>query len=181
MGALNLSVGKASWLLACSRLSYSGEDEKEKGTRTVSGARKRKKEGRESLSPVSSRFIDVFALSQFSGPDYLGAWNRYLITNIGLVCHACLFYPNPIHYDTLWQRNGTLWKKSVLVAYCLSEAVSHNVIALSGWVYQKNPSQRTLANSTRYSPISAPFSFGTSSVVQRLSRIASNGLNVTRN
>ena len=28
------------------------------------------------LSPVSSRFIFVFALSQFSGPDYLGAWNR---------------------------------------------------------------------------------------------------------
>ena len=28
------------------------------------------------LSPVSSRFIFVFALSQFSGPDFLGAWNR---------------------------------------------------------------------------------------------------------
>ena len=28
------------------------------------------------LSPVSSRFIFVFALSQFSGLDYLGAWNR---------------------------------------------------------------------------------------------------------
>ena len=28
------------------------------------------------LSPVSSRFIFVFVLSQFSGPDYLGAWNR---------------------------------------------------------------------------------------------------------
>ena len=26
--------------------------------------------------PVSSRFIFVFALSQFSGPDYLGTWNR---------------------------------------------------------------------------------------------------------
>ena len=25
---------------------------------------------------VSSRYIVVFALSQFSGPDYLGAWNR---------------------------------------------------------------------------------------------------------
>ena len=30
------------------------------------------------FSPVSSRFIFVFALSQFSGPDYLGAWNRLL-------------------------------------------------------------------------------------------------------
>ena len=39
--------------LACSRLSDSGED-----------------------SPLSSRFISVFALSQFSGPNYLGAWNR---------------------------------------------------------------------------------------------------------
>ena len=47
------------------------------------GGEERKKEGRESkllravpLSPVSSRFIFLFALSQFSGPDYLGAWNR---------------------------------------------------------------------------------------------------------
>ena len=30
------------------------------------------------LSPVSFLFIFVFALSQFSGPDYLGAWNRLL-------------------------------------------------------------------------------------------------------
>ena len=37
--------------LACFRLSDTGEDAKEKGTRKV-------------------------ALSQFSGPDYLGAWNR---------------------------------------------------------------------------------------------------------
>ena len=36
------------------------------------------KEGREPplLSPVSSRFTLVFALSQFSGPNYLGAWKR---------------------------------------------------------------------------------------------------------
>ena len=30
------------------------------------------------LSPVSSRFTFVFALSQFSGPNYLGAWNRLM-------------------------------------------------------------------------------------------------------
>ena len=42
-------------LAACFRLSDSGEDAKEKGTRKVGGA--------------SSRFIFVFALSQFSGPD----------------------------------------------------------------------------------------------------------------
>ena len=50
-------------ILACSRLSYSGGG-----------------------SPVSSRLIFVFALSQFSGPNYLGAWNR-----LGLIrqklCH----------------------------------------------------------------------------------------------
>ena len=45
--------------LACSRLSDSGEDAKEKDTRKVDGAEKRK---------VSSRFTFVFALSQFTGP-----------------------------------------------------------------------------------------------------------------
>ena len=80
-------------MVACSRLSDSEEEAKEKGTRKVSGAErggagrsgagKRKKEKGKwkgerppLLSPVSSRFIFVFALSQFSGPDYLGAWNR---------------------------------------------------------------------------------------------------------
>ena len=49
-----------------------GEHAKEKGTRKVGGAgkKKRKRKG------VSSRFIFVFAVSQFSGPDYFGAWNR---------------------------------------------------------------------------------------------------------
>ena len=51
--------------VACTRLSDSGEDAKVKGTRKVGG-----------LSPVSSRFTFVFALSQFSWPNYLGAWNR---------------------------------------------------------------------------------------------------------
>ena len=33
--------------------------------------------GREKVSvSIFPRFIFVFALSQFSGPDYLGAWNR---------------------------------------------------------------------------------------------------------
>ena len=45
--------------LACSRLSDSWGD-----------------------SPVFSRFIFVFALSQFSGPSYLGAWNR-----LGIIRH----------------------------------------------------------------------------------------------
>ena len=59
-------------ILACSRLSDSGEDAKEKGTRKGS-------EGGPLPSHLSSRFIFVFILSQFSGPDYLGAWNRLLI------------------------------------------------------------------------------------------------------
>ena len=31
------------------------------------------------LSPVSSRFTFVFPLSQFSGPNYLVAWNRLIL------------------------------------------------------------------------------------------------------
>ena len=45
-----------------SRLSDSGEDTKVKDSRKV----------------VSSRFTFVFALSQFSGPNNLGAWNRLI-------------------------------------------------------------------------------------------------------
>ena len=43
--------------------------------------KKRKKKGREKLA---GRFIFVSALSQFSGPDYFGAWNR-LVTQESLV------------------------------------------------------------------------------------------------
>ena len=66
--------------LASFRLSDSGEDAKVKRhAKTWRGGKKRREKGKEPpllLSPVSSRFIFVFALSQFSGPDYLGAWNR---------------------------------------------------------------------------------------------------------
>ena len=66
---------KHNFELACYSLLDSGEEAKVKGTRKVGGAGK--KEGWEPLlSPVSSRFISVFALSQYSGPDYLGAWKR---------------------------------------------------------------------------------------------------------
>ena len=41
-----------------------------KGARKVGGA------GKGVLSPVSPRFLFVFALSQFRGPDYLGAWEK---------------------------------------------------------------------------------------------------------
>ena len=53
--AINTSIKQGMYVrcrLACSRLSDSGEDAKEKGTQKVA------------------------ALSQFSGADYLGAWNR---------------------------------------------------------------------------------------------------------
>ena len=54
-----------SIFLACSRLSDSGEGAKVKRhTKSWRGGKK------------LSRFIFVFALSQFSGLDYLGAWNR---------------------------------------------------------------------------------------------------------
>ena len=48
-------------VVACSRLSDSGEDAKEKGTRKVGGAEKTRKEGRESLQsfilrPSSAHF-----------------------------------------------------------------------------------------------------------------------------
>ena len=57
--------------LACSRLSDRVEDAKVTGMRKVAGRL---------LSPVSSRFM--FELSQFSGPDYLGAWNRLGLSKI---------------------------------------------------------------------------------------------------
>ena len=41
-----------------------------KGARKVGGA------GKGVLFPVSPRFLFVFALSQFRGPDYLGAWEK---------------------------------------------------------------------------------------------------------
>ena len=56
---------------------------RKKGVRKVGGEGKRKKEGTESSPlPVSSRYIFVFALSQFSGPDCLGAWNRLVAGGI---------------------------------------------------------------------------------------------------
>ena len=66
--------------IACSRLSDSGEDAKEWGRRErgryAKRWRNRKKEkGKKALF---SRFFSffVFALSQFSRPDYIGVWNR---------------------------------------------------------------------------------------------------------
>ena len=58
-----------------------------KGKRKVGEAGKRKA----LISPVSSRFIFLFALSEFSGPDHLGAWNRPLLSvNRGLTVSATL-------------------------------------------------------------------------------------------
>ena len=57
-----------------SRLSDSGEEAKVKGTRKVGGMGKREKEA--PALPSFLPFYFVFALFQFSGPDYLRAWNR---------------------------------------------------------------------------------------------------------
>ena len=76
--------------LACSRLSDSRDDARVMGTRKVS-----------SLYLFIYLFIFTFALSQFSGPNYLGAWNRLTCNPIKkgppfLVdqtkCHAMIFY-----------------------------------------------------------------------------------------
>ena len=67
-------------VLACSRLSDSGEDAKVKGTRKFGGAKK----GKPLLSSVSSRFTFVFVLSQFSGLNYLEAWNRLWLCRLVL-------------------------------------------------------------------------------------------------
>ena len=53
-----------------------GKTRKKKTRENFAGREKEKEGSLPPLSPVSSRFIFVFALSQFSGPDYLGAWNR---------------------------------------------------------------------------------------------------------
>ena len=63
-----------SVFVTCSRLSDSGKEAKVKGAQKLAGWEKGKR--RPLLSPVSSRFIFVFALFQFSGPDCLRAWNR---------------------------------------------------------------------------------------------------------
>ena len=80
---------------------------RKKGVQNVGRAGKRKKEGTESSPlPVFSRFIFVLALSQFSGPDCLGAWNRLVAGGIGmpgllsrrLSCHARR--KNPAYTET---------------------------------------------------------------------------------
>ena len=70
--ALKIQFPAVHNALACSRFSDSGEDAKVKGTQKVGGTGKRKG-------------FFMFALSQFSGPDYLGAWNRLTMpANLGL-------------------------------------------------------------------------------------------------
>ena len=65
------SSSRSLVLVACSRLSDSGEDARKWNTgEKLAGRKKGKREG------ICSRFIFVFALSPFSGPDYLGAWKR---------------------------------------------------------------------------------------------------------
>ena len=75
-------AASCSWLV-CSRISESVGKTRKKVVQKVGRAGKRKKEGTESSPlPVSSRFILVFALSQFSPPNCLGAWNRLVAGGI---------------------------------------------------------------------------------------------------
>ena len=68
--------------IACSRLSDSGEGAKEWG-RSVEcakmGAGREKVKRKPPPLPSFLPFFFVFALSQFHGPDYLGAWNRLTV------------------------------------------------------------------------------------------------------
>ena len=81
---------------------------------------KEEKEGRESLlCPVSSRFIFVFALSQFSGPNYLGAWNMLCSpANANLFLVIASLHPreattgNSLRSQAARNRNSTACKTS---------------------------------------------------------------------
>ena len=70
---------KVAKCIACSRLSDTGEDAKESGRRERGRYAKRwwnrkKEKGKKALSPPVFFSFFMFALSQFSGPDYIGAW-----------------------------------------------------------------------------------------------------------
>ena len=76
--------------VACSRVLDSGKDVKKKRhAKSWRGGKKEK------VFPVSPRFIFEFALSQFSGHDYLGAWNSLILKLNGGIIYtincACEF------------------------------------------------------------------------------------------
>ena len=74
--------------VACSRVSDSEKDAKKKNKKNKKHAKSWRGAKKEKVSPVSPRFIFVFALYQFSGPDYLGAWNRLILKlNGGIIYH----------------------------------------------------------------------------------------------
>ena len=62
-------------------LRWWGRRESERHVKSWRGGKKEKgKDSRPLLSPVPPVFIFVFTtLSQFSGPDYLGAWDRLVL------------------------------------------------------------------------------------------------------
>ena len=94
-----------SLYVACSRLSDSGEDPKEKGTRKVGGA---------------FRFIFVFLLSQFSRPDYIGdtfvSHNRSgsrIFFRRGCTCLLLYFNTNKPH--SFFLQNTTCIRKRQVI------------------------------------------------------------------
>ena len=69
-------------------------------------------------SPVSSRYIFVFALSQFSGPGYLGAWNTLVKASPATPCWQ-LSTQNPmrtfplwmlLQWPSIWRKRGRSWE-----------------------------------------------------------------------
>ena len=74
-----------------SKKTFSGDDAKLKGTRKVGGAGKKETVwrglGLGLTAPPLPSFLTFYfrvRVSQFSGPDYLGAWNR--------LCSALIIY-----------------------------------------------------------------------------------------
>ena len=71
---------KVAKCTACSKLSVSGENAKEWGRREGGrhAKRWRNRKNEKGKKALFSRFFSffMFALSQFSGPDYIGVWNR---------------------------------------------------------------------------------------------------------
>ena len=79
-------------------------------------------------SPVSPRFIFVFALSQFSGPNYLGAWNRLGPIRQKL-CH---------HYQIRGKQKHS--SKAVLIRVFLFLSYSFGIETINSFIHVRSRS-----------------------------------------
>ena len=78
-----------------------GKMRKKKGREQLAGREKGKRKGEKASPQFPPVLFSCLRFLNSADPTISEPGTGYLITNIGLVCHACLFYPNPIHYDTL--------------------------------------------------------------------------------